>query len=135
MNEDAAAQDQPAVSRPLELVPERVLRREQQHYAIVDIGSNSVRLVVYDQLGRAPFPRFNEKSLCRLAEGLDETGELPAEGFRRTVEAVRRFRPSPTAMECRAHRRARDRGRAPGEQRRRPWSPRSRRRPGSRSAC
>jgi exopolyphosphatase/guanosine-5'-triphosphate,3'-diphosphate pyrophosphatase len=100
MNEDAAAQDQPAVSRPLELVPERVLRREQQHYAIVDIGSNSVRLVVYDQLGRAPFPRFNEKSLCRLAEGLDETGELPAEGARRTVEAVRRFQAVATAMEA-----------------------------------
>ena len=100
MDDDAATQEQPAVSRPLELVPERVLGRDQQHYAIVDIGSNSVRLVVYDQLGRAPFPRFNEKSLCRLAEGLDETGELPAEGARRTVEAVRRFKAVATAMDA-----------------------------------
>ena len=87
------------VNRLLQLVPERVLRREESHYAIIDIGSNSVRLVVYDQLGRAPFPRFNEKSLCRLAQGLDETGELPADGARRAVEAVRRFRAVAGAME------------------------------------
>src|SRR5215470_9446342 len=77
--------------RPLELAPERVAGRRRP-YAIVDIGSNSVRLVVYDQLGRAPFPRFNEKSLCRLGDGLAETGALAAEGFQRTVEATRRFR-------------------------------------------
>jgi exopolyphosphatase/guanosine-5'-triphosphate,3'-diphosphate pyrophosphatase len=84
--------------RPLDLVPERAMRRERPHYAVVDIGSNSVRLVVYDELGRAPFPRFNEKSLCRLAEGLGETGELSADGFRRTVEALRRFRAIADAM-------------------------------------
>src|SRR5262249_47645655 len=87
-----------AVERPLELVPERVTHRARAPYAIVDIGSNSVRLVVYDQLGRAPFPRFNEKSLCRLADGLAETGMLAAEGFRCTVEATRRFRAIAEAM-------------------------------------
>jgi len=76
-----------AVERPLELVPERATQRTRAPYAIVDIGSNSVRLVVYDQMGRAPFPRFNEKSLCRLGDGLAETGALAADGFRRTVEA------------------------------------------------
>ena len=84
--------------RQLDLVPERVLRSERLPYAIVDIGSNSVRLVIYDGLGRAPFPRFNEKSLCRLAAGLDETGELAADGFRRTVEALRRFSAIAAAM-------------------------------------
>ncbi|MEK0081685.1 Ppx/GppA family phosphatase [Benzoatithermus flavus] len=88
-----------AQEQPRGLVPEQVPRPERPHYAVVDIGSNSVRLVVYDQLGRAPFPRFNEKSLCRLAAGLDETGELPAEGFRRTVEAVRRFHAIADAMQ------------------------------------
>src|SRR5918998_1602028 len=86
------------VRRPLELAPERTLRGSRPPYAIVDIGSNSVRLVVYDELGRAPFPRFNEKSLCRLAAGLDETGELAADGFRRTVEALRRFSAIAEAM-------------------------------------
>lgn len=85
--------------RPLELVPERTSPNEPSHYAIIDIGSNSVRLVVYDQLARAPFPRFNEKSLCRLAAGLDETGALAPESFRRAVEAVRRFRAIADAMD------------------------------------
>ena len=56
--------------RPLGLKPGRAGRANRAPYAIVDIGSNSVRMVVYDQLGRAPLPRFNEKSLCRLGEGL-----------------------------------------------------------------
>jgi exopolyphosphatase/guanosine-5'-triphosphate,3'-diphosphate pyrophosphatase len=60
------ARDVPEVSRPLELVAERAARRERSPYAVIDIGSNSVRLVVYEELGRAPLPRFNEKSLCRL---------------------------------------------------------------------
>jgi exopolyphosphatase/guanosine-5'-triphosphate,3'-diphosphate pyrophosphatase len=67
-------------------------------YGIIDIGSNSVRLVVYDQLGRAPLPRFNEKSLCRLGEGLAETGAILPENFRRTVEATRRFAAIAEAM-------------------------------------
>src|SRR5690348_7851015 len=84
--------------RPLDLDPKRAGRLDRAPYAIVDIGSNSVRLVVYDQLGRAPFPRFNEKSLCRLGAGLAETGALAADGFRRTVEATRRFRAIAEAM-------------------------------------
>lgn len=67
-------------------------------YAIVDIGSNSVRLVVYERLARAPLPRFNEKSLCRLGEGLAQTGAIHPDNFRRTIEAVRRFRAIADAM-------------------------------------
>jgi exopolyphosphatase/guanosine-5'-triphosphate,3'-diphosphate pyrophosphatase len=84
--------------RPLELDPARVARN-RPHHAVVDIGSNSVRLVVYEELGRAPFPRFNEKSLCRLGEGLEETGRLSETSFARTVEACRRFRAICDAME------------------------------------
>jgi exopolyphosphatase/guanosine-5'-triphosphate,3'-diphosphate pyrophosphatase len=84
--------------RPLELDPARVARH-RPHHAVVDIGSNSVRLVVYDELGRAPFPRFNEKSLCRLGEGLEETGRLSETSFARTVDACRRFRAICDAME------------------------------------
>ncbi len=87
MNEEAA--------RPLDL---RSPREKKPPYGVVDIGSNSVRLVVYDQLGRAPLPRFNEKSLCRLAEGLPETGAIHPDNFRRTVEATRRFRAIADAM-------------------------------------
>ena len=44
--------------------------------AIVDIGSNSVRLVVYEHLGRSATPLFNEKELCGLARGLATRGRL-----------------------------------------------------------
>jgi exopolyphosphatase/guanosine-5'-triphosphate,3'-diphosphate pyrophosphatase len=84
--------------RLLELEPERVKRADRPPYAIVDIGSNSVRLMVYDQLGRAPMPRFNEKSLCRLADGLEQSGAIAPDSFRRTVEALRRFRAIADAM-------------------------------------
>ena len=88
----------PAGARPLELDPARATRADRRPYGVIDIGSNSVRLVVYDELGRAPLPRFNEKSLCRLGEGLAQTGAIAAEGFGRTVEAVRRFRAIADAM-------------------------------------
>jgi exopolyphosphatase / guanosine-5'-triphosphate,3'-diphosphate pyrophosphatase len=92
----AARRRQP--KRPLDLNPERAKRVGRPPYAIVDIGSNSVRLVVYDQLGRAPIPRFNEKSLCRLGEKLAETGAIQPDNFRRTIEATRRFRAIAEAM-------------------------------------
>lgn len=84
--------------RPLDLNPKKTSQLDRTHYAIIDIGSNSVRLVVYDQLGRAPLPRFNEKSLCRLGEGLAQTGAIATENFGRTVEALRRFRAIADAM-------------------------------------
>jgi exopolyphosphatase/guanosine-5'-triphosphate,3'-diphosphate pyrophosphatase len=92
----AAPQDD--IRRPLDLDTQRAGRLRRAPYAIVDIGSNSVRLVVYDQLGRAPLPRFNEKSLCRLGDGLAQTGAIAAGNFRRTVEATRRFRAIAEAM-------------------------------------
>ena len=88
---ESAIETRGSVERPLELEPERILGRDRRHFAVVDIGSNSVRLVVYDQLGRAPIPRFNEKSLCGLGAGLDETGELSAEAIDDTVHALHRF--------------------------------------------
>ena len=49
--------------------------------AIVDIGSNSVRLVSYELQSRAPTPTFNEKALCGLGKGVAMTG-LSARGRR-----------------------------------------------------
>jgi exopolyphosphatase/guanosine-5'-triphosphate,3'-diphosphate pyrophosphatase len=60
--------------------------------AIVDIGSNSVRLVAYEGLTRAPTPIFNEKALCGLGKGVATTGRLADEGMTRAFEALRRFR-------------------------------------------
>ncbi len=85
-------------ARPLDLDAARALAAGDGPYGIVDIGSNSVRLVVYERMARAPLPRFNEKSLCRLGEGLAQTGAIHPDNFRRTVEAVRRFRAIADAM-------------------------------------
>ena len=59
--------------------------------AVIDVGSNSVRLVVYENGGRAPLPIFNEKILCGLGRGLDRTGRMPDKGIRMALESLRRF--------------------------------------------
>ena len=58
---------------------------------MIDIGSNSVRLVVYENGGRAPLPIFNEKVLCGLGRGLDRTGRMPEDGIRMALESLHRF--------------------------------------------
>ncbi|WP_137388406.1 exopolyphosphatase [Rhodoligotrophos defluvii] len=63
-----------------------------QPVGIVDIGSNSVRLVVYDGPNRAPAPIFNEKIACGLGRGLALTGRLPDDAIERTLKALGRFR-------------------------------------------
>jgi exopolyphosphatase/guanosine-5'-triphosphate,3'-diphosphate pyrophosphatase len=60
--------------------------------AIVDIGSNSIRLVVYAGAPRIPSVVFNEKVLAGLGQGLAETGRLGREPRERALAALRRFR-------------------------------------------
>jgi exopolyphosphatase / guanosine-5'-triphosphate,3'-diphosphate pyrophosphatase len=60
--------------------------------AVIDIGSNSVRLVAYDALTRAPIQTFNEKSLCGLGRDVAITGLLPEDGLVQARAAIRRFR-------------------------------------------
>ena len=60
--------------------------------AVVDIGSNSVRLVVYDGLRRSPAPIFNEKILCGLGKGVAITGHLNEAAIARALSALKRFR-------------------------------------------
>jgi exopolyphosphatase/guanosine-5'-triphosphate,3'-diphosphate pyrophosphatase len=58
---------------------------------IIDVGSNSIRLVVYERASRAPLPVFNEKVLCGLARGLDATGRLNAAGVELALANIDRF--------------------------------------------
>ena len=60
--------------------------------AVVDIGSNSVRLVVYDGLRRSPAPIFNEKVLCGLGKGVAITGRLNEAAITRALSCLKRFR-------------------------------------------
>lgn len=59
--------------------------------AVIDIGSNSVRLVLYRLEGRAVWTVFNEKVLAGLGRGVAETGRLSAEGVPGALTALRRF--------------------------------------------
>lgn len=58
---------------------------------VVDVGSNSVRLVIFDGAARSPAYFFNEKIMCALGAGLSETGRLNPEGRERAVAALGRF--------------------------------------------
>jgi exopolyphosphatase / guanosine-5'-triphosphate,3'-diphosphate pyrophosphatase len=58
---------------------------------VIDVGSNSVRLVVFDGMARSPAYFYNEKVLCGLGAHLSETGRLSPEGWRRALAALHRF--------------------------------------------
>jgi exopolyphosphatase/guanosine-5'-triphosphate,3'-diphosphate pyrophosphatase len=60
--------------------------------AVIDIGSNSVRLVIYEGLTRAPTPIFNEKVLAGLGRQVQSTGLLALEAIDTALAALRRFR-------------------------------------------
>lgn len=60
--------------------------------AVIDVGSNSVRLVLYRQEGRVLWTVFNEKVLAGLGRDLSSTGRLAPEGVAAAVTALKRFR-------------------------------------------
>lgn len=60
-------------------------------FGVIDVGSNSVRLVVFGEPLRSPIAMFNEKVLCGLGRGLSETGALDGEGAKQALQAIRRF--------------------------------------------
>lgn len=61
-------------------------------FGVIDIGSNSVRLVVYEGAVRAATPIFNEKVLCGLGKSVATTNRLGEDAVQKALEALRRFR-------------------------------------------
>ena len=57
--------------------------RALSRVGVIDVGSNSVRLVVFDGAARSPAYFYNEKIMCGLGAGMSETGRLNPEGRRR----------------------------------------------------
>lgn len=84
--------------RIIEIETQRVLDKQQSHYGVIDIGSNSIRLVVYDDLSRAPFPRFNEKSMVALGAGLDADGRFSKRVMDAALHAILRLNAIAGAM-------------------------------------
>lgn len=66
--------------------------QDRRPLSIIDIGSNSIRLVVYEGLARSPSLLFNEKMLAGLGRGIVSTGKLDPEAVTRSMEEFRRFR-------------------------------------------
>lgn len=66
--------------------------------AVVDLGSNSVRLVVFEGRGRNPNGIFNEKAVLRLGRGLHSTGRLNDEGVEGALTVLRRYHALTRAM-------------------------------------
>ena len=60
--------------------------------AVIDIGSNSVRLVVYEKMARSLITIFNEKALCGLGREVQSTGLLAPDAVAKALTALRRFR-------------------------------------------
>ncbi|PKQ11159.1 MAG: exopolyphosphatase [Alphaproteobacteria bacterium HGW-Alphaproteobacteria-1] len=85
---DPAEQPDGPFGRPLFDSPEA---RALSRVGVVDVGSNSVRLVVFDGAARSPAYFYNEKIMCGLGAGLSVTGRLNPEGRKRALDALRRF--------------------------------------------
>ncbi len=66
--------------------------------AVIDIGSNSVRLVVYEALTRSPTALFNEKALCGLGREVQTTGLLAPAAVDQALSALKRYRALCTTM-------------------------------------
>jgi exopolyphosphatase/guanosine-5'-triphosphate,3'-diphosphate pyrophosphatase len=63
----------------------------EQRVGVIDVGSNSVRLVVYDGLRRTPMPLFNEKVFCGLGRSVTDTGRIEGEAAESARTTLRRF--------------------------------------------
>ena len=68
----------------------RPIKRSEK-IGVLDIGSNSIRLVIYKGMDRDPIPVFNEKVLCKLGEDLEKTGNLSVAGCKIAIDNIARF--------------------------------------------
>jgi exopolyphosphatase/guanosine-5'-triphosphate,3'-diphosphate pyrophosphatase len=60
-------------------------------FGVVDLGSNSIRLVVYEGLERNPHAIFNEKAVLGLGRGLHQTGLLNEEAAAQAMTVLSRY--------------------------------------------
>lgn len=70
---------------------ERLPKRALSRVGVVDVGSNSIRLVVFDGAARSPAYFYNEKIMAGLGQDMATTGRLNPEGVERGFAALCRF--------------------------------------------
>lgn len=66
-------------------------RSRDERRAVIDIGSNTVRLVIYGGPPRAPEVLWNEKVSARLGRDLEKTGAMPEAGMDEALAALARY--------------------------------------------
>ena len=81
--EDRLTFDRPLFEDPSARALDRV--------GVIDVGSNSIRLVVFDGAARSPAYFYNEKVMAGLGQGLSQTGQLNPKGRERALAALKRF--------------------------------------------
>ena len=87
-----AAADEGSRSRLMELPAHPVPRPSHARaVAVIDIGSNSIRLVIFDRLENALVPLFNERVFCALGRGLAAGALLDPEAMQEATRTVTRF--------------------------------------------
>ena len=91
MEGEAVARDMTHQSGPGSALGQGEDNTRREPIAIIDVGSNSVRLVVFEGLDRHPRVLFNEKVLCGLGRGVGEKGRLEEKAVARALATLRRF--------------------------------------------
>ena len=91
----AATEDWGPFGRPLFEDPSA---RALSRVGVIDVGSNSVRMVIFDGAARSPAYFFNEKVMAGLGAGMAETGRLNPEGKVRAMAALKRCQLLASAM-------------------------------------
>ena len=61
-------------------------------HGVLDIGSNSVRLVGFSGSARTPLPIYNERAFVRLGESVSATGRIEGDYYTLALDTFRRFR-------------------------------------------
>ena len=72
-------------------MPDRHAAVPPNRIAVVDVGSNSLRLVVFERVGSTLMPLLNEKVMCALGRGIAATGRLSPEGVELAYANLQRF--------------------------------------------
>ena len=67
-------------------------RKRGASVAVIDIGSNSVRLVIYEEMARSLVSIFNEKTMCGLGREVQSSGLLAPDAVAKALTSLRRFR-------------------------------------------
>ncbi|MFW6300681.1 MAG: Ppx/GppA family phosphatase, partial [Oceanicaulis sp.] len=67
------------------------IKVERRDAAVIDVGSNSVRLVLFRIEDRALWPVFNEKTMAGLGRGARETNRLNPDGVEAALRCLKRF--------------------------------------------